>query len=611
MAFRIPEAARRADEAAKRQTDPDNVASRFVSREPDGTYVVTFPRHFGTVSKGPVKLYGLHGFPEIAEAVADGYTMHCLTVDSADRRYYVWQGIATGFLRFLAELEAETGSALRLADIDEALLRSFKAWLDRVPTEGRQTSELTRRTKIQEIQLVLTALMASSRWAPRLSPALKLLEDMYPRAHRQIKHTDILDDAALQSLYIAAAEDCEAIMERHREERTLLAEAIRRRAPLSVVGKSPYDCAAYMLGEVGQPLPPHSELIRIKAEYLRAVPAEAYAEMQQILYPDFDELLPFILLLAVMFAFNPGVVLNMTHDDYESETLFGRERIRLKPFKPRAHRNQVNTVLATDDPDNPRTIFRHLRRRCHHLRAIVRPEFQDRVFVRFSRAANRGVAIQLSDSAMRDAIARFCERHADLEPFQLRQIRPTTLDLVHEISGGDILAMKTVANHEDANTTLQYYTSAAFQRRNEEMLAAGMEQLERKYRSVGRVDPVERHRLRTDLGSATPGFACLDPRNSPQKGEKPGRLCEAYGRCPACELAMIDTSSPHSYAYLMKLNLALDEAAGRLGAPWLARWGLVKERVTTFWSRLFTDKDVIARGVELATLTFPDLPKLD
>lgn len=611
MGFREPEAARRAREAANQQRDdPENVVSRFISREEDGTYVVSFPKHHSVVSKGPIRLSSLHRYPNIADAIAFGYTMHGLSVTGATRRYYIWQGISSGFLKFVDSFEMlRGGQPLELREIDKDFLRAFKDWLDDPENGSLSRTELTRRIKIQEIQLVLKALMSSKIWAPHLSPKLELLQNLYPGAHRRIKHTDILDDVTLERLYVAAADDCEAIIKQHRSDRRFLAEAIERQVPLEAAGQNPFDCAAFMLRQFGQPLPPYWRLIR-KTKYSRSVSADVYAQMQRILYPDLDELLPFMLLLSIMFAFNPGVVLNMTHDDYETETLFGRERIRLKPFKPRSHRNQINTVLATDDLDNPRTIFTHLTRRCERLRELLPPEFQNRVFVRFSPAVNRGVAVEITDDALRDAIARFCERHGEFEPFQLKQIRPTTLDLVHEITGGNLLAMQQVANHSDPNTTQEFYTSAAFQRRNEEMLAAGMQQLERKYRTEGRVDPVERHRLRSDLASATPGFACLDPFNSPQPGQGKG-LCQAYGRCPVCELAMIDPTSPHAYAYLFKLRKALDDAAGRLGPAWLYRWAPVKEKVTTFWARLFTDPEVVKRGVQLATFTIPDLPALD
>lgn len=603
------EAMRRARLARRRQqSDPGDIADRHIVIS-EGQYSVSFPRHLGIVSKGPVHLRTLQHYPGIAEAVAQGYTLHGLSVASADRRYGAWQSIKSGFLRFLALRDG--GTAIRLEEIDETLLKEFKAWLDDPSSEGFSLSKITRRIKIQDLQLVLRQLMISPKWASRLSPNLKLLENPYPKAHREIEHTDILDDAVLEVLYVAAATECEDIIVRCRDDQARLSALTDGDVSLAQAGQDAFHCAAYMLAHFDQPLPPRWKLIRMWVEYDRAISADTYAAMQQLLYPDLDELLPFILLLTVMFAFNPGVVLNMTHDDYEEEQLFGRDRIRLKPFKPRAHRNQVSTVLATDDLDNPRTMFKHLKERCARVRSRVESNYFNRVFLRFSFEHNCGVAVTMSDKPMREAIARFCSRHG-LDPFQLRQIRPTTLDLVHEISGGNLLAMQQVANHQDPETTREYYTGSAFQRRGEEMLAAGMEHLARKVRTGGAVDPTNRHRLQSDLAVATPGFICLDPMDSPMPGETKGALCGAFGRCPICPHATIDTNSAQAFAYLVKLGDALDDAAERLGgAAWLARWAPVKQKLLTFWVPAFHDQDVRRRGAEMAELTIRNFPELD
>ncbi|NJR80275.1 hypothetical protein HBH26_16970 [Sphingomonas sp. 36D10-4-7] len=498
----------------------------------------------------------------------------------------------------------------RLSDIDESTLVAFKAWIDDPESPIFMPSENSRSKVLLAGQRILSTLMASKRWAPQLSPALKLLKNPYPNAGKDTKHTEILDDATLERLYVHAADDCERSILRFRKDRDRLKATMSQAVPLEAAGKDAFSCAAYLMQTYKGSIPVYWKIAARSKRFAPSIDKALFEAAKALLYPNLDEILPFVLLLTLMFAFNPGVVLNMTHDDYEDETLFGRERIRLKPFKPRANKNQINTVLATDDLDNPRTILRHLRDRCLRARAIVRPEWANRVFLRYSWKYNKVFALEGTDIAMRKAIARFCARHK-IDVFQLKQIRPTTLDLVHEITDGNLLAMQQVANHDDPNTTREFYTSEAFQRRNEEMLAAGMLQLERKYQTAGRIDVAARHRLRSDLGSATPGFACLNPYRSPLKGERKGRLCQAYGRCPICPLAMMDPGSEHSYAYLIKLREALDEAAGRLGPPWLRRWAPVKERITVHWARIFTDPEVVKRGVALARTTIPDLPRLD
>lgn len=580
MAFKEPEAARRARVAAEQQrADPSDVASRYIKRSEDGNISVAFPNNSGLGSGRPVKLKGITEFPGLLEPLSSGYTIYGLRVNSPGTRRTGWEKIENGFLDFLRATEG--GSDIRLSEINTAMLKAFKNWLDK-PSTGSPNSEGRRADKIEIIQYVLEALQLSNKWRSHLSPDLEFITNAYPGMHLRSGHVDILDDVMLEKLYVTAADDCEQTILRWRADDAKLAALIEEGVAVEDIGGDPYRCAAHILGRYPLPLPIFARLPQQDA-YREAIPTEVYQDMQRLLYPDIDELLPFVLLITLMFAFNPGVVLQMTHDDYEDDdTLFGRERIRLKPFKPRANKNQVSVVLATDDLDNPRTLFRHLLSRTRYLRPSLEPAFSDRIFIRYSPGNRRISPVRMSDDGVRKAIVRFCEKHQNegIEVFQLQQIRPTTLDLVHEITGGNLLAMQQVANHVDPNTTLKSYTRAAFHRRNEEMLASGMQQLDRKYLSDGRIDVASRHRLRSDLGSATPGFVCADPYSSPF--EKPdasdpdrstrsgrGRLCQAYGKCPICPLAMIDPSSPETYAYLYKLKEALEEARGRLGTPWL------------------------------------------
>ena len=449
MAFKEPEAARRARVAAEQQrADPSDVASRYIRRAADGKKSVAFPNNFGAGSGKPVKLVGITDFPTLEDPLAAGYTIYGLSIDGARTRKTAWEKIENGFLDFLRDKEG--GREIAIGDIDTAMLKAFKRWLDNPPT-GSPNGESRRADKIEIIQYVLDALRASKKWKGLLSPDLDFITNPYPGAHLRAGHVDILDDVMLEKLYVAAADDCERTILRWREDETKLAELLEEGVAVREIAGDPYRCAAHMLGTYPLPLPIFARLPQQDA-YKEEIPTELYLRMQRLLYPDIDELLPFVLLITLMFAFNPGVVLNMTHEDYEDDdTLFGRERIRLKPFKPRANKNQVSIVLATDDLDNPRTLFRHLVSRTRYLRPNLKDRFSDRIFIRFSPGNRRISPVEVTDEGVRKAIAQFCARHKQqgIEVFQLQQIRPTTLDLVHEITGGNLLAMQQVANHVD------------------------------------------------------------------------------------------------------------------------------------------------------------------
>ncbi len=580
-----------------------DIAARFLSRV-DGRLMATFPKHFGVISKGPIDITHLDGHPGLRDAFAFGYVMHCLGVEAADRRYYIDQTIKSGFLRFLRETSIV---GLDIGDITEQTLKDFKAWLDDENSVGWAPSELTRKIKIQDLQLILKQLMADKEWSTRLSPDLKLLENIYRDSHRSINHTEILDDASLELLFVSSAAACEEVMgRREKTEKSLQAviEAGDAVTPAGIRGDV-IRCAAFLLAGFGD-RPPSYETITRKVSYGKAISETLYEDALDILFPNIDELLPFVLILTILFAFNPGVVLNMTHSDYEDDWFAGRQRIRLFPYKPRKHGRHRNSVVVTDDYDNPHRLLKFLESRTERVRRIVRrPAFADRVFIRYSRGVGYGIPLEMSDKAWRDALKRFCAKHG-LDYFTLRQIRPTTLDLVHELTGGNLMATQQVAGHESPDTTKEFYESAAMQRRDEEMLAGGINQWWRFLETGGIVDATERDRLNVDLGAATPGFGCADPYDSPVKGERKGALCTAYGRCPMCEFALVDLTSPHAYRYHIELLRRIDEAMTTLGEAWLWRWGPVKQRLLIIGNKFPLDVRLAAGSVSI-----PPLPEVD
>lgn len=605
---KISEAERRAQVNRGRATEAKtDIVARFLSRTPDGRLLATFPNHFGVMSKGPIDLTHLDKHPGLRDAFAYGYVLHCLGDIGADRRYVIDQSIKGGFLAYLADKKI---SGLSISDITETTLQGFKSWLDDEKSNGFSRSKLTRKQKIEDLQLVLRKLMLDDKWRQVLSPNLRLLDRLYPNAHRDVEHTDILDDATLERLYIACADDCEDTIRTIEAQDAALTSLLATGGvtdPATIAG-DPIRCAAFLIHQFGDRLPIFTT-IRNKVAWGRAIDLELYFRARAVLHPSIDEILPFVLLLSLLFAFNPGVVMNMTLDDYDDDdTFLGRPRIRLFPDKPRKGGPHRGSVLKTDDFDNPARLLAFLEGRTERTRRVLKNEaFADRVFIWMSAMSPIGLPLEQSDKNWRTALKSFCERHS-IDYFTLQQLRPTTLDLVHEVTGGDLVSTQEVAGHETQQTTHQSYTSPAMAARMEEMLGGGINQLWRFMASGGKVDATERDRLNADLGSATPGFGCIDPYDSPVKGERKGALCAAYGRCPMCEHAMIDLSSPHAYAYQRELLRVIDEAQQTLGPAWLHRWSAVKTRLLTHClDAVFPRETILASG----TVSIPALPPVD
>lgn len=171
---------------------------------------------------------------------------------------------------------------------------------------------------------------------------------------------------------------------------------------------------------------------------------------------------------------------------------------------------------------------------------------------------------------------------------------------------------KAVANHQNAQTTYEYYESHGQKERNKERLGEAQGQLERSIRTGGKADGRGRVRDGNDPGAATPGFHCYDPKDSPIFGEKPGELCGAYGMCAVCELGSVNVNSPRAYAYLLQLKDRIDEALQAEETPfgsvtWRARWEPVRQRLITFYLPRFSHSVV----EQARQLPIPFLPPVE
>ena len=160
-----------------------------------------------------------------------------------------------------------------------------------------------------------------------------------------------------------------------------------------------------------------------------------------------------------------------------------------------------------------------------------------------------------------------------LEKFNLSNIRKTVLDEELRRSG-DLLAVSRKAGHRSIDTLLRHYTSDGTRKWYREKLSEMISLRERWIATKGLIDPRSGQRAsKLDMSSATPGFLCLDPLNSPRSGQRINRLCQAYGECPACPLAVANIEDSVSVSYYIALLKSIMLARETLNfSAWQARW---------------------------------------
>lgn len=580
------------------------------------------------VSRGPGRLVmGVDGWnkdlthwlehPEIADAMVfalrawspgrKSATVYC-RLDELDR----------GFWDYLHEVDADRQACL--ADISSRWIGGFVAWLGRSDENGEPIwMPGTRSGFLTAFNVLLGELKTSATWSSKLAANVQVPTHPWPGRNRLVKPREVLDDATLVQLLIACRDEVVSTMSRVQAEWETM--TTQRGHSLEA---PPATAAAwrYVFSQLYRDRIPNSDWLIENNKPLFSAHRRlglTFTELVKPLMPRARDLVPFILLLAFVTSFNPDTVRPLTFSEIDYPDEFGGSRIRFRPFKGRAGRKQART-FAKGDPVGPDAIVEFIREWTRRLRHIAEPQYKDVLFLMstFGPDGAEKNALHATDfyggnGSFRvgkiwfTALKGFLRDH-DLPALSLAQLRPTSLDKVHEWTGGDLKAVQTAGNQRSPQVLMGHYTSDAARKRNDEALALVMQTRERLVAREGSAADPRKEPHRADRGCATPGFLCLDPFASPLPSETEGRLCQAYGMCPVCPLACVNGRDPYSAARLLQLRAAVVEAQTELlPRRWLECWAPVGKRLDEYWLPLFSDGVLTEAG----RLTVPPLPSLE
>lgn len=334
-------------------------------------------------------------------------------------------------------------------------------------------------------------------------------------------------------------------------------------------------------------------------------------EITGYLYASSRDLVPLALLLEFATAFNPDTLLSLEWKNINRHVdrlgtaavlICAKESVEadadeslapdrdeepllfIQGNKPRASRVLRRLLDPTaSDPSQVslNLVLDLLRDMTARIRPEVRSDHQDRLFVyvaskNFNGPKGYG---RTSDSPSGDnvwcrALHNFCKDH-DLQKFSLKQIRFSLLDFVQLVNRGNLEASRHVGNHNSRITTWTHYTSDLVRRLLQESTGEILLTRDRWIDTGGCIDPRKTPRG-TDKSSASPGFDCLDPFDSPRPNQRKGRLCRAYGECPSCPLVAVRPFNPTAVMYWEALLRAIYRSVSNMTAPmWIERWAPV------------------------------------
>jgi hypothetical protein len=520
--------------------------------------------------------------PNLTEPFLAGLRARCAELLSERSRVHDCNELALGLCTYLKTYHPTA----RLKDLRDDVLTSFVKWQDSPAASRVGLAALATGTSHGRVQVGMRMLEALRDIPPWSLDAADVLAE-YPRnthpgRHFQVTPHATLPSAELEQILYAAIVEINAIRARLDEGERLLAEGqILLAAGAGQSSReyraSPALILAALVGLSPTVLPAHETLRASNPDLLNAIiESGGLSQFARYRYASSRDLVPFVIALTIEGAYNPDTVLGLTWAGVRPKETLGASLTTVEGPKARAS----NGISGKDlDPAVVDPWFDLLRRLTSRLQDALPEHEKGRVFV-FSpeskgtqaKAFGSKTSGASSDTPWQHGLKRF-RKHHDLPNFSLTNLRSTMLDLVGQREGS--IAASQAGNHKNFQTTEGHYIGPGTRERERERLGFAVLQMERYLGTRGKIDP--RLSVRPngmDQTAATPGFGCSDSYDSPIPGQRKGRFCRAFGRCPGCALVGADFEDPLAVAYWLALLDAMAAARDLLDPPqWLATWG--------------------------------------
>ncbi|MBC7146554.1 MULTISPECIES: hypothetical protein [Thioclava] len=504
---------------------------------------------------------------------------------------YTEFGILCRLSSFLREVDQ------RPDQVDEAFWGALVAWLNSPRVKGEPLAPKTRQQYLGVFQLTVSALLENPEYRS-LSEHILYRSGFpvrpWPASSRKTIPSPVLRPEQRLQIVQACLVSIEEIRQRYEEDEALIRYGEARLAMAAKGSHAPLFedigvCAAALDDLTDDRVLSVAELRNLDSSLMSAIGKKhgGIGEIRKMLYATNGDLVPFVILLAVVTAFNPSTVLGLVWSNIRDA--HDEKRISITGRKPRAGTAQTSTheadLPSIDIPAEQGVmgglsdILQLLRSITERTRRLAAPSERDFLFVAVQLHAqvkvstffsHQGLEARITPKAFNDFRERF-----RLPNFSLRMLRATEAEVEYQRTG-DILAVKDRMGHKSARITRTHYTSGWVRSHGQDRIGATQELVVRWASTGGKSDPRGLKDPR-DAPGATRGFGCLDPYDSPRTGQRSGRLCSAYGECPSCPLMLARPRDPQSAAHYLALRNAIVEGKRGVatGVAWVERWAPV------------------------------------
>ncbi|QFY59708.1 hypothetical protein FZ934_04225 [Rhizobium grahamii] len=552
--------------------------------------------------------------PEITRAIATGFIGS--SNGKAKSSVKKDESHAKLFLTtFLDGLQKSFGqNVAKLAQLNGKIGNDYLEWLSgefklaTLPSAKGILGETSIPAIYNRIRLIVEFLSTSPSYSKDVNGVI-FKPNPKPGSHKAIKHREALSEADMRLLIAACQREIRRTIKQLEYGDTLKERPDPRLDVCSWIEKKFYSLDACIQAYL------HADKIRAwehgsLATEMRGFERATHGRkinrvfIREHLHFTSATIIPFVILLEMTNLFAVDSHILLTWDDV-GDALTSDKRGRIEANKPRGDVLQVRTFRKNDPYYfSSHNLLRLLNKHTAYTRTLVDPKFSRRIFL-FVDGQGRPKAFtsQNESRLFYKCLMAFIKRNK-LKHFSLSQLKSTAPILV----GADINAASELLHHEQIRTTQTHYDPAAAKRVRREKIAFEMAVRERNLATLGKSDTRGKGLTKAEKTAVTPGFLCIEPLNSPYRDQIPGRMCTAYGRCPACPNATVDCqSSKAAYRLAELLSLLNDHRFKCLEARWLVYWKPQVDALRDFWLRNF-DPNAIAAA---ANLKLSPLPEID
>jgi len=388
-----------------------------------------------------------------------------------------------------------------------------------------------------------------------------------------------LDRAAWANVMKAAVKECISTMDEVWPLLDRVHSALAQKKKGDAVSLSdPAEAIAQILANFDGHLPRQAAVHKLPG--VGKISESEYFRLRRLAHPIGGDLIPFFLVLAMHSGFNEQPLRTLTLDGISEHYPLGQKRTVIKSSKRRAGSSaqgatQRAAFPASDHPLAPERLISFVIAWTKRIRDYAAGELANDFFLHAvsegGRHKRRGMHIDSYSARTDDVTTRvtgyitlFCKRRG-LKYAGSQANRLAFSEAVDGLTDGDAFELRAMLGHRLLSTGQDSYQTTTMQRRQKEQLAGALMAQERWVTSNGKID-TRSARSDRDQTAATQGFCCADPFQSPQPGQRHGKLCTAYGACPACPLAAADPNEAYALARFLQLQELYEEAREDLGS---------------------------------------------